>query len=126
MLGCGSTLSWVPLKTWPEATARDFFDMTTLGRQPIRYLLPRYSLVALMDVCKAWENAISKAKIANFRFHDLRHSAARYMVMQGKSLKQIPDLLGHKTLPMVKRYSYLSVHHITGLAEGVIRKMFRL
>lgn len=98
--------------------------MTTLGRQPIRYLLPRYSLVALMDVCKAWENAISKAKITDFRFHDLRHSTASYLAMQGKSLIEIADMLGHKTLQMVKRYSHLSSDHKKGLAEELDGKMF--
>jgi len=57
-----------------------------------------------MFVRKAWYEALKKANIENFRFHDLRHSAASYLVMNGASLVEIADVLGHKTLAMVKRY----------------------
>lgn len=56
----------------------------------------------------AWEKAIEAAKIDNFRFHDLRHSCASYLAMDGATLLEIADVLGHKTLAMVKRYSHLS------------------
>lgn len=91
---------------------------------PRRYLFPRYDLAAPQDIRKAWENAVSKAKITDFRFHDLRHSTASYLAMQGKSLIEIADMLGHKTLQMVKRYSHLSADHKKGLAEELDGKMF--
>ena len=55
----------------------------------------------------AWCTAIKRAEIENFRFHDLRHSKASYLAMNGASLLEIADILGHKTLQMVKRYSHL-------------------
>ena len=51
---------------------------------------------------------VKSATIENFRFHDLRHSTASYLAMNGASLLEIADILGHKTLQMVKRYSHLS------------------
>jgi integrase len=59
----------------------------------------------------AWETALKKAQIENFRFHDLRHCAASYLAMSGASLAEIADILGHKTLAMVKRYAHLSDSH---------------
>ncbi len=67
---------------------------------------------------------MERAKITDFRFHDLRHSTASYLAMQGKSLIEIADMLGHKTLQMVKRYSHLSADHKKGLAEELNNKMF--
>ena len=56
----------------------------------------------------AWNGARKRADLADFRFHDLRHTAASYLAMQrGQSLGDCRDLLGHKTLQMVQRYAHL-------------------
>jgi len=60
---------------------------------------------------KAWEAALKEAEIKDFRFHDLRHSAASYLAMSGATLAEIAEVLGHKTLQMVKRYSHLTEQH---------------
>jgi len=64
------------------------------------------------DLRSAWETALRRAEIENFRWHDLRHSAASYLAMEGASLADIAGVLGHRTLQMVKRYSHLSPEHI--------------
>jgi integrase len=58
-----------------------------------------------MDLRKAWISALKQAGIKDFRFHDLRHSAASYMAMTGSSLVEIGILLGHKHLEVSRRYS---------------------
>ena len=72
----------------------------------------------------AWEKAIKKATMENFRFHDLRHSTASYLAMNGASLLEIADILGHKTLQMVKRYSHLSEDHKATVLEKMNKKVF--
>jgi len=69
---------------------------------------------------RAWGTAHQSAGLDNFRFHDLRHSAASYLAMNGATLLEIADVLGHKTLVMVKRYSHLSTAHKTKLIERVM------
>ena len=49
------------------------------------------------DLTKPWETARQKARLADFRFHDLRHSAASYLAMSGASTLEIAAILGHKT-----------------------------
>ncbi len=73
-----------------------------------KWLFPRHDGLKPIDIRKAWENARDKAKIQDFRFHDLRHSAASYLAMNGATLLEIAAVLGHKTLQMVKRYSHLA------------------
>jgi integrase len=77
-----------------------------------------------ISIRTAWETAIKKANISNFRFHDLRHSTASYLAMNGASLVEIAEILGHKTLQMAKRYSHLSEEHKTTVLEKMNKKMF--
>jgi len=61
-----------------------------------------------MDFDKAWENALKRAGVKDFRWHDLRHTAGTYFSDAGLPLHVIADLLGQKTLEMAKRYTHMS------------------
>jgi integrase len=43
----------------------------------------------------------------NVSFHTLRHSFASWLAIQGTSLYEIKELLGHKSIEMTERYAYL-------------------
>lgn len=66
-----------------------------------------------------WEEALARAKIEDFRFHDLRHTTASHLAMNGATPHEIADVLGHKTLAMVRRYSHLSPDHVAGVVESL-------
>jgi integrase len=85
-------------------------------------LTPDSAEVWLFD--KAWYAALKEAKIKDFRFHDLRHTAASYLAMSGASVPELAAVLGHKTLAMVKRYSHLSNQHVGEVVERMARKYF--
>jgi integrase len=72
---------------------------------------------------KHWNNALLKAGITNFRFHDLRHSAASYLAMGGASLLEIADVLGHKNLETTRRYAHLSVSHKQQLTDRLLGQL---
>jgi integrase len=73
---------------------------------------------------KAWYAALNAAKIKDFRFHDLRHTAASYLAMSGATTAEIAAVLGHRTLQMVKRYAHLSDQHTGQVVERMTRKYF--
>ena len=77
-----------------------------------------------MDLRKAWLSALKQAEIKDFKFHDLRHSAASYLAMSGCSLVEIGILLGHKRLEVTKRYSHLSQQHLSKIVERMNEEIF--
>ena len=64
-----------------------------------------------MDFRSPWATALKQANIQNFRWHDLRHSAASYLAMGGASLHEIGQVLGHKSVQTTQRYAHLSTQH---------------
>lgn len=73
---------------------------------------------------KAWNRIIKKAKLNDFRIHDLRHSAASYLAMEGATHLEIAQILGHKTLQMVKRYSHFTIDHTAAVLERMNARRF--
>jgi integrase len=55
--------------------------------------------------------ACDDAKIERVTPHTLRHTFASHCAMAGVDLRTLAELLGHKTLDMVMRYSHLSPEH---------------
>jgi integrase len=70
----------------------------------------------------SWEKALKDAKLADFKFHDLRHTFASYLAMSGATLAELADSLGHKTLAMVKRYAHLSEQHTSGVVNRMAER----
>jgi integrase len=73
---------------------------------------------------RAWEQAVTDAGLTDFHFHDLRHTFASYLAMNGATLAELADALGHKTLAMVKRYAHLSEQHTSGVVTRMVTQMF--
>ena len=71
-----------------------------------------------------WYAALKQSGIKDFRFHDLRHTAASYLAMSGATTPEIAAVQGHKTLSMVKRYAHLSDQHTRAVIERMTRKYF--
>jgi integrase len=85
---------------------------------------PDKKTARVFDYAKAFREAVTAAGLTDFRFHDLRHTAASYLAMNGATTGEIAAVLGHKTLAMVKRYAHLSDQHVAGVVERMTDKIF--
>jgi integrase len=65
-----------------------------------------------VEIKRAFKSALKKAKIEDFRFHDLRHSFASSLVQKGVDLYQVQRLLGHKDSRMTQRYAHLAPENL--------------
>jgi integrase len=64
--------------------------------------------------------ALRDAEIEGFRFHDLRHTFASRLAMEGLDLLTIKELGGWKSLSMVQRYAHLSPGHRRTAIERLV------
>ncbi len=67
---------------------------------------------------KAWRNALKRAGISDFRWHDLRHTWASWHVQNGTPLHILKELGGWADLKMVLRYAHLGSEHLASYANN--------
>lgn len=66
-----------------------------------------------------WKEALQRAGIHDFRWHDLRHTWASWHVQAGTPLLALKELGGWSTLDMVLRYAHLGADHLAEHAERI-------
>jgi integrase len=49
-------------------------------------------------ITRCFQDALDRAGLARVRFHDLRHSAATFLLAQGMTLEDVKNQLGHSTI----------------------------
>ena len=112
--------------TWADVDlSRGVFklELTKAGtRREVQMTLAAYRVVAELprkgprlfgrSIRTAWEGAVERAGIKNFRLHDMRHTAASWLVQKGRSLKEVSELLGHSSVTMSQRYAHLGPEHL--------------
>ena len=76
------------------------------------------------DFRRPFQIALKDAQIEDFRWHDLRHCAASYLVMAGVDMRTVAEILGHKTMQMTQRYTHLSPEHLKDAVYKMNRKIF--
>lgn len=73
----------------------------------------------MKDFRSVWKRVLAKAGIANFHFHDLRHTAASYLMMATKDPYVVKEILGHSTLAMTARYAHLATSYTSNAVTAL-------
>lgn len=74
-----------------------------------------------VDIKKAWQEALKRAKITGLRFHDLRHTFATLAARQGASNLELAAAMGHRTLQMLQRYTHLEGELTRKYSDGITK-----
>jgi integrase len=92
-------------------------------------LLPRFAdcpwlvpnpdtLQPFVSIKHAWQGARQAAGLPGLRIHDLRHSAASFMVNSGVDLFAVGKVLGHASYQSTQRYSHLANDTLLAAVEA--------
>lgn len=106
-------VSLARLRTWSQ------------GQPLAAWVVPRLRAGTVFPGEHAWRGALKRAQIQDFRFHDLRHTFASYLAMSGATLAEIAEVLGHKTLTMVRRYVHFTAPHTHGIVEKMAQQFLQ-
>jgi len=97
-------------------------DLRKVRRIDSELIFPRFDGERPKSFRAAWAKAVAEAKLNDFRFHDLRHTAASYLAMSGATPSELMAILGHKTLLMVSRYAHVSEQHTAAVLQKMTDK----
>ncbi len=99
--------------------------MTKLVRETIQNIIKKRKIISPYVFCNengkpytkeqvsvAFARAVKRAGIKDFRFHDLRHDFATYLVRSGVDLYRVQKLLNHKDQRMTQRYAHLLIEDL--------------
>ncbi|EIJ5071612.1 site-specific integrase [Salmonella enterica] len=72
-----------------------------------------------IDSKTSWLSACRRAGIEDFRFHDLRHTWASWLILSGVPLSVLQEMGGWESIEMVRRYAHLAPNHLTEHARKI-------
>ena len=91
--------------------------LVTLEPDPdkrVGFLFRRKNGARWGQIRTAFQGALERAEIKGFRFHDLRHTCGSWLAMNGATLVEIKEILGHADVKTTLRYAHLSPGHLRG------------
>jgi len=112
----------VPLSSRAVETIKELLERS---RPRSIYLFCKPTGERIGDPKKAFGGACRRARIEDFRFHDLRHTFASWFVQDSGDLYRLSRILGHATLQMTARYGHLRTDDLHEELERVAERRSR-
>lgn len=69
---------------------------------------------------RVWSNGLKEAGITNFKWHDLRHTWASWLIQQGTPIAVLKEMGGWESFEMVQKYAHLSSQHLQTHADNLM------
>ena len=89
------------------------------------FVFPSKKRFGQICIRKAFEEAVKRAGMINFRFHDLRHTFATYARMDGASIFEVMLSMGHKTPATTQKYSHPEEATLRRTSKSVVNNLFQ-
>jgi len=89
-----------------------------LGKHPERVFTYKGKPLDNLNT-RAWRNALKRAGISDFRFHDLRHTWASWHRQNGTPAHELQVMGGWSSSVMVERYAHLGKDVIAGASKRI-------
>lgn len=106
--------------------AFDLFANLTDGRDPDEWLFHGSRGQALWHrnfrASVDWPRAVIAAGFSGFRFHDLRHSYATYLLNQGVPVHIVQAILGHASIATTQGYIHANDHGLEVAIDTIRRR----
>jgi integrase len=99
---------------------QNYLNQLSSQKNPEDYLFPSRDLAKRHPysiIRKAFQRALQEAGIQGFRYHDLRHTCASHLAMNGATQGELMEVLGHRSPAMTRRYAHFSKKHIAQLLQ---------
>ncbi|HXX53063.1 MAG TPA: site-specific integrase [Thermodesulfovibrionales bacterium] len=88
-----------------------------LRRSKVMHISGRVFPISASSARHAFDEAVKRAGIKNFHFHDLRHTFATRLVQAGVNLYTVKELMGHESIKTTERYAH---HYPESLRPSVM------
>ncbi|MGC1294584.1 MAG: site-specific integrase [Alloacidobacterium sp.] len=109
----------IPLNAVALAALRQLYGAGKVrGNDPV---FPSVRSGDTLQGSRGWfPTALAEAEIEGYTWHCNRHTFASRLVMAGVDLRTVAELLGHRTLQMVMRYSHLAPEHQASAVDRLV------
>ena len=89
-----------------------------VGKHPTRVFTYMGKPIAWANT-RAWREALKRAGIEDFRWHDLRHTWASWPAQHGTPLYVLQEMGTWQSEQMVRRYAHLAPSHLASHADAL-------
>jgi integrase len=111
----------LPLNDTAFQKLKEVHQKTASYRYVFVHLDGKFEGQPITDIKNAFNGAVERAKIQDFRFHDLRHTFCSWLAIRGVPLTAIQKLAGHASIKMTLRYAHLSPRYLADEVKALDR-----
>ena len=104
-------------KKYKTIPMSDTLFQMLLNRSKIAHISGRTFPLSASSARHAFDEAVERAGIKDFHFHDMRHTFATRLVQAGVNLYAVKELMGHESIKTTERYAH---HYPESLRPSVM------
>jgi integrase len=97
-----------------------FESLKVSGQGKASPVFPNASGEAVSGPRGWFEEAVTRAALADYTWHCNRHTFGSRLVMAGVDLRTVGELMGHTTIQMTMRYAHLAPSHTASAVDRLI------